>query len=86
MPAPTTKIGSIKIYCAKYESRNFTFEAFGQSKEEAIKTIHRGLSEHAKQFGLSPDWWKVYENDLYVQEFKTGFSYRDGHQQSVHHE
>lgn len=67
----------MKIYYAKYYSRNFDFEAFGETKEQALETMYKGLEDHAKQYGLELDWWKVFINDLSVVELELGVCLRD---------
>ena len=65
----------MKIYRARYETRNFLFEAFGEA--EALKAMHEGLETHAKQYGLATNWWRKYENDLSVHDMTIGACYRD---------
>lgn len=65
------------MFKARYDSRNFTFEAFGKTEKQAIEAMHDGLELHAKQYGLPMDWWREFEGDLYVVEIAFGKCYRD---------
>lgn len=60
---------------ASYESRNFTFEAYGQTTNHALNALKRGLSNHAKQYGIEDDWW--FEDDIVIQYIKPNQAYRD---------
>jgi hypothetical protein len=64
-----------KIYKGIYESRNFTFEVFSFSKEDAAKAIRKALRDHTKQYDLENDWF--YEDDIFVVEYKINKGYRD---------
>ena len=67
----------MKIYRARYETRNFSFEALGMTEAKAIETMHKGLETHAKQYGLAFDWWRKYEGDLSVHDMNLDTCYRD---------
>ena len=67
----------MKIYRARYETRNFSFESFGSTPDQAIAAMHIGLETHAKQYGLAVNWWEKYQNDLSVHDFVIGECYRD---------
>ena len=65
----------MKIYIAIYESRNFTFEGLGSTKQQALKILQGALKSHTKQFNLEKDWF--YKDDIYVLEYQLGCAYRD---------
>lgn len=65
------------MHRATFISTNFTFEAFGKTKDEAISCLEIGLTRHAKQYDLDPDWWKEFGGDLYTIEINLGNCYRD---------
>jgi hypothetical protein len=67
------------IYLATAESRNFSFEAIGETYNEAIKALHKGLKIHAKQYGLAPKWFEEWA-DIQVNPLTIGEVYRDGSQ------
>ena len=67
----------MKIYYASAESRNFSFQAIGTTYNEAIKTLHKGLKTHAKQYNLDPKWYEEWA-DISVEELESGIAYRDG--------
>jgi hypothetical protein len=65
------------MYRATFISSNFTFEAFGETKQVAIASLELGLHRHAKQYDIDPDWWKEFSGDLYTTEIHCGSCYRD---------
>lgn len=65
------------LYFAWYESRNFTFEAFGVTAAEAKKALIDGLKTHAVQYNTDEKhWW--YDDDICVVKRIVGDCYRDG--------
>jgi hypothetical protein len=64
-----------KIYRAYYDSKSFSFEAYGQTKTEAIDALVIGLLMHTRQFHAPSDWWD--SEGIEVREFTVGFAYRD---------
>jgi len=67
----------MKIYKAAFESWRFEITAYGPTDKEAIAALKKGLTHHAKQYGIEADWWHDYEGDIYVIEIKMGECYRD---------
>lgn len=65
------------MYKAIYDSRNFTFEAYGETEKVAIASMKVGLRNHAKQYGIELDWFEPYIGDIYTVEFALGSCYRD---------
>jgi hypothetical protein len=62
---------------ATYESRNFTFTAYGQTTAHAVNALKRGLDQHTKDYDLDPDWWHRFENDIVTEYIKLNRAYRD---------
>lgn len=65
----------MKIVHAYYESRSFTFDAYGQTDQEAIDALIIGLLMHTKQFALDPDWWQL--EGIETRTYSMGLPYRD---------
>ena len=65
------------IYKAVLDTRNFCFEAYGPTKEDALKSLQKGFEIHAIQMGLKPDWWTAFEDGLVIQSFEMETPYRD---------
>jgi hypothetical protein len=65
----------MKIYRANYESRNFSFEAYGKTKEDAKASLMIGLLRHMHQYDLDPDWY--YKDDISVVGYQLDIPYRD---------
>lgn len=59
----------MKLCLATFESRNFTFDGVGTSTEEAVGVLIQGLRQHAKEYGLPPEWWY---NEEMRREFERG--------------
>jgi len=65
-----------KIYHASYESRNFTFDAFGTTAAGAREALLTGLRTHAIQYNTDEKhWW--YDDDIFVVERVIGACYRN---------
>lgn len=65
----------MKFYRARFESSNFTFEAYAHTKEQALKVLKKGLTLHTKQYDLSRGWYEA--DEINVEELKFGVPYRD---------
>jgi len=65
----------MKIYRAWYDSRNFSFEAYGLTEREAKASLIKGLRLHGKQYNCEPRWW--YKDDVCVMECQLNQAYRD---------
>ena len=74
-----------KLFIAELETRHFTFEAYGKTKNEVIDTLIKCCKKHCKQYEcswvefISPDTSvKMFaENNIMVYEIKIGAGYRD---------
>jgi hypothetical protein len=68
----------MKFYKAYYDSRNFSFEAYGKTQAIAKATLLDGLQKHGKQYSLAPDWY-LYNgvDDIYFEELKLNATFRD---------
>ena len=64
-----------KIYRAFYESRNFSFEAYGKTEDDAKAALMVGLLRHMHQYNLEADWY--YKEDICVVEYQLNTPYRD---------
>ena len=65
------------MYKALFQSTHFSFEAYGETKAVAIASLKLGLTRHAKQYEIEPDWWSDCEGDIYTVEIELGSCYRD---------
>lgn len=66
---------SIVMWRAVYESRNFSFEAFGTTEDEAREVLLDGLNIHADQYGCDSDWF--HSEDIFVEKIESGRAFRD---------
>ena len=68
----------MKIYKAFYDSRNFTFEAYSQSKSSARFHLLTGLRRHGEQYNLEPDWFMIDGHDgIEYREYEMDTPHRD---------
>ncbi len=65
----------MRIYRANYESRNFSFEAYGKTEQDAKTALMVGLLRHMHQYNLEADWY--YEDDISVVGYQLDTPYRD---------
>ena len=63
------------MWRAFYESANFTFEAFGDTEEEARAFLLDGFTVHAKQYDCEPDWF--FPEDIRTGEIHARSVFRD---------
>lgn len=65
----------MKIIRATLETRNFYFEAYAESKEQARAALIDGLKRHASAYKLSKDWFSA--DEIEYREFELGNAYRE---------
>lgn len=58
------------------ETRNFTFEAFGETEKEAGDTLTLALQKHADQYRLPRDWWYDFKRDIVSRNLLPRTAYR----------
>lgn len=76
MQTITTDAATADFFRASVTVGRLTFQAFGLSKEAALKTLQEGLARHGVQYSLSTDWLATAE---YVFEpLSFGIAYRAG--------
>lgn len=63
------------MWVAKYESTNFSFEAYGETELKARKALISGLKRHAEQYNCEPDWYC--REDIWAYEVTAGSVLRD---------
>ena len=67
----------MEIHRAYARTRNFEFEGFGVTKDDARGNLFAALEKHAGQYGLRPDWHEgIIYPEFYIYETDRG--YRDG--------
>ena len=73
-----------KIFRGELDTRHFTFEAYGNTKKEAIDTLIKCCKKHCKQYKCSWVEFKSHclpsdesEWEDMVYEIKIGVFYRD---------
>lgn len=62
---------------AVLNTRNFVFEAYGGTDDEARDALIATLKVHAMQYQLEPDWWEDYATDICYRKITLGAGYRD---------
>lgn len=69
------------IYRALYDSRNFTFEGFGKTENQAREALQQALDLHTLQYDCDPDWY--YPSSIDIYKYELGVPYRDGEEVKV---
>ena len=64
------------LFLATMESRSFSFQALGETRQQALDALVKGLNAHTRQFNLDPDWYSV-EDDLGCTALELRHAYRD---------
>lgn len=54
------------VYLASFETRYFTFQAVGDSREAAINALRAGMRKHGQQLTIPVDWAAGYEDEINV--------------------
>jgi hypothetical protein len=68
----------MKIYRAYYDSRNFCFEAYSQTKNSAKYHLLQALKRHGEQYDLEADWYMIGDADgIEVDVYEADQPYRD---------
>jgi hypothetical protein len=62
---------------AFFETPNFTFEAYGNNRDEALNSLKNGWKNHSKWTGAETDYLDRYINDIVWTIIETGKCYRD---------
>jgi|LakMenEpi03Aug12_release.lakeMendotaPanAssembly.Ray.scaffolds.fasta_scaffold2191839_3 hypothetical protein len=65
------------IYLATAETRNFSFQAIGESERSAKASLLKGLRLHGEQYNLEPTWWEEWA-EIVIEPLTFGEVYRDG--------
>jgi hypothetical protein len=70
------------IYTARVESRNFSFEAYGETPHEAMDVLRRALRKHASEYRVDnvDRWLADMLIDVQAWPVTTGTGLRDGHE------
>lgn len=74
----STKPGVVVAVMAEFETRHFTFRAFGATEDEARKLLARAWAVHAKNTGADPGYLKENEDGVNCTEVKLGVVLCDG--------
>ena len=60
---------------ATLDTKNFSFEAYGQNRAAACAALTDGLNRHAAAYQLAADWFCA--DDIEYSEIEIGRAYRD---------
>jgi hypothetical protein len=65
------------MFLAKFDSPNFSFQAYGNTRLDAETTLKQGLNLHGLDYDLDKDWWHKWKGDIQTIEINLGVPYRD---------
>jgi hypothetical protein len=71
----------MKLVKVFLETRNFTFEAFGLDKSQAMKALNDGVNIHCKEYKTSEkEFWKAHprRESVMIRVYNLEKAYRDG--------
>ena len=66
------------IFVADFETRNFTFQAFGDTPETAVAALIETWKDHCRRRQANADLPLEYRGDIMVREVFLGKGYTDG--------
>jgi len=61
----------------RFETRNFTFDAFGKTKAEAWTALRKGWAEHVKNTNADPGYLNEFKEDVQEIHVSPGVCVRD---------
>lgn len=74
----------MKFWTAKFETRNFTFIAYGETKAEALAALDVGWRAHVSEYtSADPSYLRDCADGVGVMEHETGACYRDSEKVST---
>ncbi len=78
-PSLINVMNTTQIIKAKLETINFTFEAYGSTKEEALASLIDGWENHRKDYKTATSFEDISDNGDEVSyfEIRIGNCYRD---------
>jgi hypothetical protein len=65
----------MNIIRAVLETRNFYFESYGKTKDDAYSALLIGLKSHEITYKLEDDWYSI--DEIEYHNFEIGFAYRN---------
>ena len=68
------------LYVAKFETPNFSFEAYGIDPESAIETLVEAWQKHSEQTDADPDYLTEYLQDIRIYAVGINRAFRDTEQ------
>ena len=68
----------MKFYKATLETHSYMFEAYAKTGAQARAAIRMAWQKHRASFGENLWTWAEIKDDVNVDEFEIGQSYRDG--------
>ena len=67
------------IYKALFETPRFIFEAYGETKDDALRALRFGWVRHCGEYDAERQYLDKYWDDVSVVELTLGHCYRDHH-------
>ncbi len=70
------------MWIAELDTSNFHFTALGETEDDAVAALYRGLRQHAEDYRITnKDWYQDYEPNCY--QIAVGDCLRDREALSV---
>jgi ferredoxin-thioredoxin reductase catalytic subunit len=65
------------MFVATLSTRNFSFEAYGRTHDDAWGALVQGLRRHGEQYKICACWFAQDIGNIEVREIAVGCAYRD---------
>jgi len=66
------------LWVATLDTRHYNFEAYGETKAEALAVMASSWRAHRRECGGVCAPWSEFKDDVSVREVSIGSGYRDG--------
>lgn len=72
------------MYKAELETRNFSFVAYGLTKQDAETALLKGIKVHCDDYKSEMSYFISIWEDVFYNEFQMNKAYRDGEELKRH--
>ncbi len=69
----------MKFWQATLKTHNFSFEAFGVRKSDALMALGDAMRVHGEKYNLESDWADIFGQDIEFREIEFNVGYCDRH-------
>ena len=66
------------VWVATFGTTHFDFMVVADSEKSAKEYMRKGLVKHAEQYGIEPDWFEPFDENVIVIVVPMNTAMRDG--------